>query len=80
MSKLSILKHLPIMLALCQHNTLAYYAFYYAGIFDAGLESTRPFSFYVKHVSLRPNDGTTYCQASLQQISGLKKLKNSISC
>ena len=35
--KLSILKHLPIMLALCQHNTLAYYAFYYAGIFDAGL-------------------------------------------
>ena len=28
----SILKHLPIMLALCQHNTLAYYAFYYAGI------------------------------------------------
>ena len=30
-------KHLPIMLALCQHNTLAYYAFYYAGIFDAGL-------------------------------------------
>ena len=35
--KLSILKHLPIMLALCQHNTLAYYAFYYADIFDAGL-------------------------------------------
>ena len=27
------------MLALCQHNTLAYYAFYYAGIFDAGLQS-----------------------------------------
>ena len=26
------------MLALCQHKTLAYYAFYYAGIFDAGLE------------------------------------------
>ena len=26
------------MLALCQHNTLAYYAFYYAGIFDAGLD------------------------------------------
>ena len=25
------------MLALCQHNTLAYYAYYYAGIFDAGL-------------------------------------------
>jgi len=25
------------MLALCQHNTLAYYAFYYASIFDAGL-------------------------------------------
>ena len=25
------------MLVLCQHNTLAYYAFYYAGIFDAGL-------------------------------------------
>jgi len=25
------------MLALCQHNTVAYYAFYYAGIFDAGL-------------------------------------------
>jgi len=23
------------MLALCQHNTLAYYAFYYAGVFDA---------------------------------------------
>ena len=34
---ISILKHLLIMLALCQHNTLAYYAFYYAGIFDAGL-------------------------------------------
>jgi len=32
--KLSVLEHLPIMLALCQHNTLA---FYYAGIFDAGL-------------------------------------------
>jgi len=25
------------MLALCQHNTLAYYAFYYASIFDTGL-------------------------------------------
>ena len=25
------------MLALCQHNTLAHYAFYYAGIFDEGL-------------------------------------------
>ena len=25
---------------LCQHNTLAYYAFYYAGIFDAGLVHT----------------------------------------
>ena len=25
------------MLALCQHNTLAYYASYYAGIFDTGL-------------------------------------------
>ena len=25
------------MLALCQHNTLACYAFYYAGIFDTGL-------------------------------------------
>jgi len=32
-------EHLPIMLALCQHNALAYYAFYYAGIFDAGLAS-----------------------------------------
>jgi len=28
------------MLALFQHNTLAYYAFYYAGIFDAGLHLT----------------------------------------
>jgi len=27
------------MLALCQHNALAYYAFYYAGIFDAGLNT-----------------------------------------
>ena len=25
------------MLALCCHSTLAYYAFYYAGIFDADL-------------------------------------------
>ena len=25
------------MLVLCQHNTLAYYAFYYAGKFDTGL-------------------------------------------
>ena len=25
------------MLALCQHNTLTYYAFYYADLFDAGL-------------------------------------------
>ena len=25
------------MLALCQQYILAYYAFYYAGIFDAGL-------------------------------------------
>ena len=32
---LSILKYLPIMLALC---TQAYYAFYFAGIFDAGLQ------------------------------------------
>ena len=32
-----ILKRLPIILALCQHNTLAHYAFYYTGIFDAGL-------------------------------------------
>jgi len=30
LSSLYILKHLPIVLALCQHNTLAYYAFYYA--------------------------------------------------
>jgi len=28
------------MLALYQHNTLAYYAFYYTGIFDAGLVCT----------------------------------------
>ena len=28
------------MLALCQHNTLAHYAFYYAGIFDVGLVAT----------------------------------------
>ena len=28
------------MLALCQYNALAYYAFYYAGIFDAGLAAT----------------------------------------
>ena len=25
------------MLALCQHNTLAYYSFYYAGTFDTDL-------------------------------------------
>ena len=30
--KLSILKHLPIMQASCQQNTLAYYAFYH--VFD----------------------------------------------
>ena len=29
--------HLPIMQQLCQHNTLTYYAYYYAGIFDSGL-------------------------------------------
>ena len=28
------------MLALCWYSTPAYYAFYYAGIFDAGLESS----------------------------------------
>ena len=39
-----MLKYLPIMLALCQHSTLAYYAFDYAGIFDAGL--------FVSHSSL----------------------------
>jgi len=33
------------MLALCQHNTLAYYAFYYAGIFDAGLDGRLPQQF-----------------------------------
>ena len=37
LTKLRIVKNLRIMLPLCQHNTLAYYAFYYAGIFDAGL-------------------------------------------
>ena len=40
--KLSILKNLPIMLALCQHNALAYYAFYYAGIFDTDLTIWHP--------------------------------------
>ena len=31
------LKYPPNMPALCCHSTPAYYAFYYAGIFDAGL-------------------------------------------
>ena len=35
--KLHHLKYLPNMLALCWHNTLAYYAFCSAGIFDRGL-------------------------------------------
>ena len=29
------------MLALCQRNTLAYYAFCYAGIFDTGLVTSK---------------------------------------
>ena len=33
----SHLKYPPNMLALCWHGTPPYYAFYYAGIFDAGL-------------------------------------------
>ena len=32
------------MLALCQHNILAYYAFYYAGIFDTGLVPSKQIS------------------------------------
>ena len=36
------------MLALCQHNTLAYHAFYYAGIFDAGLNMT-DFNYDINH-------------------------------
>jgi len=47
--ELSILKHLPIMLALCQHNTLA---FYYAGIFDAGLVSSSMLTFVTFHPTL----------------------------
>ena len=31
------MKYLPNMVALCWHNTLAYYAYCYAGIFDSGL-------------------------------------------
>ena len=54
--KLSILKHLPIMLALRQHNTLAYYAFYYAGIFDAGLVQN----------NLVPNTCTLFAAAQIQ--------------
>ena len=67
--KLSILKHLPIMLALCQHNTLAYYAFYYAGIFDAGLfhamkcekdlPSTRVFQISLYHLQ-KATQGSSY--------------------
>ena len=31
------------MPALCWHSTPAYYAFYYAGIFDTGLPASLPF-------------------------------------
>ena len=43
------------MLALCQHNTLAYYAFYYAGIFDAGLQLTVHSAFANNVVTLCQN-------------------------
>jgi len=33
---------IPIGVALCWHNTPAYYAFYYAGIFDTGLVKSHP--------------------------------------
>ena len=38
------------MLGLCQHNTLAYYAFYYAGIFDAGLQIRQSLSNLAKEL------------------------------
>jgi len=37
------------MLALCQHNTLAYYAFYYAGIFEAGLGMVSGIQFHYQN-------------------------------
>ena len=50
------------MLALYQHNTLAYYAFYYAVIFDAGLvcpilniSSLLLKSFIIKGLQMRLN-------------------------
>ena len=50
--QLSILEHLPVMLALYQHNTLAYYAFYYAGILEAGLNITGQQFYYILQKSL----------------------------
>ena len=48
------------MLALFQHNTLAYYAFCYAGIFDAGLNQTKGLwfekSYKTSHAELLQND------------------------
>ena len=61
--KLHILKFLPIMLALCQHNTLAYYALYYAGIFDSGLSG-------MQYILLH-----CYCELQ-QQASPLKSIGN----
>ena len=40
------------MLALYQHNTLAYYAFYYAGILEAGLNITGQQFYYILQKSL----------------------------
>ena len=52
------------MLALCQHNTLAYYAFYYASIFDAGL--------------VAPNNTTLkqYVTKGLEELLGSDNHKN----
>jgi len=52
------------MLALCQHNTLADYAFYYADIFDAGLNNASDLDiFVVSHMPQTP-------QCSLNTDSG----------
>ena len=54
------------MLALCQHNTLAYYAFYYAGIFDAGLHRDTNKTKYMVH--LQRNKAANYKKKLLKHM------------
>ena len=62
--KLHSLKYPPNMLVLCWHSTPAYYAFYYAGIFDAGLSGG------LQYAPLRPFAPYTYYSGHHTKLQG----------